>query len=135
MIATSIDLSKVPAKELPRKTVEADFGDGVKEYYIRPLNEADLVCLRTLPQNDPTTGQTDIMLPKKMYVLLLSAGLEVCQGQQDIAKLLLDERSAAAIHVGDAIFAFTNEFYAAKQNETEEAEKNFGQPESSGADA
>jgi len=118
MIKTKIDLSKIPAKELPRKKVTVDFGDGEAEYWIRALGDADRMCIQVL------YGTDNVFRPKDLYVLLLSCGLEVIKGDQDIARLLVERATIPAQTVGNEIYSLTNDFYDSKDQEAEQAEKN-----------
>lgn len=121
MIATTIDLSKIPAKEVPRKTVKANFGDGEKEYWIRSLDDADRMCVQMLYAVD----QRDVRRPFELYVLLLTAGLEAINGSQETARWLVRNCTDAAMDVGNEIYSLTLEFFKAKDAEAEEAEKNL----------
>lgn len=118
MIKTKIDLSKIPAKELPREKITVDFGDGEAEYWIRALGDADRMCIQVL------YGTENVFRPKELYILLLSCGLEAINGDQEIARLLVDRATLAAQTVGNAIYRMTNDFYESKDEEAEQAEKN-----------
>lgn len=122
MIATSIDLSKIPVKSTPRKTIKANFGDGEKEYWIRALGDADRMCVQML-----YAGDSDVMRPVALYVLLLTAGLEAINENQETAKWLVKNSTDAAQEVGNEIYNMTIEFYKAKDAEAEQAEKNLQQ--------
>jgi hypothetical protein len=129
MIATTIDLSKIPVKEMPRKLVKANFGDGEKEYWIRSLGDADRMCVQML-----YSGDADVMRPYSLYVLLLTAGLEAIGGNQETAKWLVKHCTDAAQAVGNEIYTLTIDFYKAKDVEVEQAEKN-SPPEASASEA
>ena len=120
-LATSIDLSKIPIKEVASKTIEADlYGDGeTKSYRIHALNDAERLCIGVLSQ-----GGENVMFAAKFYVLLLTAGMDAVGGNQSVAEFLLANRPDEAKRIGDEIFQLTREFYAAKEQEAEEAEKN-----------
>lgn len=57
-IVNSIDLAKIPVKETARRLIDANFGDGEKQYWIRALNDADRMCISMLH-----TGQRDVQRP------------------------------------------------------------------------
>lgn len=119
MIKTRIDLSKIPAKELPRETIAVDLGEGENDYWIHALNDADWMCISGLYDNPD-----DIFRQKNLFVILLACGLEALAGDQRAAKTLLERKTLEAQKIGNRIFQMTIDFYNAKGEEAKEAEKN-----------
>lgn len=119
-LATTIDLSKLKAKELPTGTVKADFGNSEQEFAIHALNDLerfDLIDITSNPDNSLTRLS-------KTYVKLLAAGMDVLEGDEDKARALLMGATEEAMKVVAAISNLTNQFYNAKAEEKAEAEKN-----------
>lgn len=119
-IVSAIDLTKIPVKETARKLITADFGDGEKQYWIRALNDADRMCISMLH-----TAQRDVLLPIDLYVIVLTAGLEALDEDQETARFLVKNVTAEAQRVGNIIYEFTTEYHNLKENEAEQAEKNL----------
>lgn len=120
-VATKINLSRIPIKELPRKTILCNFDGEEKEYWIRALDESKRMCIQSL-----WTGN-DVLRPAKLYTLLLTAGLEAINEEQEIAQFLLENVTEEAKRVGNEIYAFTAEYYEKIAEEAEEARKNSPQ--------
>ena len=119
-IETKLDLSKIPAKETASKVIKADFyGDGEREYMIHALDDSQRQSVGFL-----TTDSDDVLKSQKFYVLLLSQGLDVLEGDQYIARYLLRNKNEEATKVCNEIYRLTQEFYDAKNREAQEAEKN-----------
>ena len=119
-LATTIDLSKLKAKELPTGTVKADFGNGEQEFAIHALNDLerfDLIDITSNPDNSLTRLS-------KTYVKLLAVGMDVLEGDEDKARALLMGATEESMKVVAAISNLTNQFYNAKAEEKAEAEKN-----------
>lgn len=111
-----IDLSKISVKELPKKTIKANFDGTEKEYEIRVLNDGEKMTLDSLLYTSRNVYRT-----RDLYVFLLSAGLDI---EQAVAAFLFENVNAEAVRVGDEIFQFTKSFEDAKVAEAESAEKN-----------
>lgn len=124
-IVNSIDLAKIPVKETARRLIDANFGDGEKQYWIRALNDADRMCISMLH-----TGQRDVQRPIDLYVIILTAGLEALNEDQEAARFLVKNVTEEAQRVGNIIYDLTTEFYRLKDKEAEQAEKNL--PETAG---
>lgn len=111
-----IDLSKIKAKELPKKTIKANLDGEEREYEIHALSESnrnDLIVLLLGEAPDRLT---------QSRILCLARGLDI-----DIATataLLNSESADEAGRVADAVFELTDIYQRAKDAETEEAEKN-----------
>ena len=118
-LATTIDLSKIKAKELPTKTVKANFGDGEKEYQVRALNDMDRIELAR-----HVTNKSEVFVNSKVYLIALVGGLEAIGRDEDAARVLLDACTTEALKVANEILDLTNEFYTKKSEEREKAEKN-----------
>lgn len=120
-IANSIDLSKIPAKELPTSTVKATFSKelGEQEYEIRALDDIALQ-----DWGDVVTDQREICRNSKTCLIALTEGLVALNGDKEKARYLLRNASDEAVKVVAAIIALTNEFYGKKAEEKQTAEKN-----------
>lgn len=111
-----IDLSKVRAKELPKRKLRANLDGTEREYEIHALSEShrnDLIVLLLSEQPDRLT---------QSRVLCLARGLDI-----DIATataLLDSDASDEAGRVADAVFELTDIYQRSKDKEAEEAEKN-----------
>lgn len=119
MALKKIDLSKIPVKKTLEGTVTADFGDGEKEYAIHALDDASRQCIGAL-----YADSKDAMKPMKLYKILLTGGFDACNGEDAIAEYLLVNAYEASLKVGNAVYELTEKFYAAKEEEAQEAEKN-----------
>ena len=111
-----IDLSKIAVKELPRKTIEANFDGTKKPYEIRAFSDGEKMTLDSLLMTSRNVFRT-----RDIYVFLLSTGLDI---EQAVAGFLFDNCNAEAVRVGDLIFEFAKSFDTAKAEEAKEAEKN-----------
>lgn len=121
MALKTIDLSRIPVKKTAEGTVKADFyGNGEElEYDIHALDDASRLCIGVL-----YAEEKDALKILKLYKILLAGGLDACKGDQGLAEYLLLNRYDEARKVGDAIYELTEKFYAAKEEEAREAEKN-----------
>jgi D-arabinose 5-phosphate isomerase GutQ len=119
-LATTIDLSKLKAKELPTGAVKADFGNGEQEFAIHALNDLERFDLIDIT-NNPDNSLTRL---SKIYIKLLAAGMDVLEGDENKARTLLMGATEEAMKVVAAISNLTNQFYNAKAEEKAEAEKN-----------
>lgn len=119
--AASINLAKIPAKELPSSTIKADFGDGNGEQEFTVHAVGDMARRDIM---DVLTDQREINRNSKLQLILLTEGLDCINGDKATARYLLENATDACITVTAEIVRLTNEFYAAKGEEKEAAEKN-----------
>lgn len=115
-----IDLSKLTVKELPKKTIKANFDGAEKEFTITALSDSEQYDFQALWNNS-----TDVFRNRNLNVLLLTCGLGI---QQEVAALLYEYKRDEAARVANEIFTFTREFEKSKSDETEKAEKNLPSP-------
>ena len=121
-IATTIDLSKIPAKELPTSTVKAAFSKelGEQEYEIRALDDISLQ-----DWGDVTSDPQEIFRNSKTCLIALTNGLVCLGGDKAKALYLLKNASSdEVVKVVAAIISLTNELDARKAEEKKTAEKN-----------
>ncbi|MBQ4433385.1 MAG: hypothetical protein IJU61_09785 [Victivallales bacterium] len=120
-LATTLDLSKIKAKELPTSTVKAVLNPeiGEQEFAIHALSDLDRIDISDVISNNRSVSRLS-----KFYVKMLAAGLDVLNGSEEDARELLDKCTEQAMIIANAIFALTNQFNAAKADEKAEAEKN-----------
>lgn len=112
-----IDLSKIKAKELPKKTLLANLDGTEREYEIHALPESyrnDLIVLLIGENPDRLT---------QSRALCLARGMDGCDMTTAVA-LLNSERADEAGRVADEVFALTDLFQKSKDAEAAEAEKN-----------
>lgn len=115
-----IDLSKLTVKELPKKTIKANFDGAEKEFTITALSDSEQYDFQALWNNS-----TDVFRNRNLNVLLLTCGLGI---RQEVAALLYEYKRDEAARVANEIFKFTREFEKSKSDETEKAEKNLPPP-------
>ena len=111
-----IDLEKILVKELPSKTIKANFDGTAKNFQITAMSDGDRSTFAAI-----LADREDVLRAKKIHVFLLVAGLGL---EQEVAEFLYDNVSDESIRVAHEIFNFDQEFIAAKAKEQEEAEKN-----------
>jgi hypothetical protein len=111
-----IDLSKLTVKELPQKTIKANFDGTEKDFTITALSDAEQSDFQVILANS-----SDVFRIRNLNVLLLSCGLGF---SQEVAALLYEHKRDEAVRVAEEIFNFTKEFDDSKKKEAETAEKN-----------
>lgn len=111
-----IDLSKIKVKEIPTKTIKANFEGVEKDYTIFELQQAQLVQLNTFRESI-----NDYMRVRTSVVFTLSAGLQI---EFSTAEFLFDNCTLEAVRVANLIYDFAADVQEEKVKEAEEAEKN-----------
>ena len=113
----TIDLSKIPVKELPTTKIKANFDGTDKDFTVTAWGDGDQMTFAAL-----SADKEDVFRLKKLYVFLLSSGLGI---EQELAACLYANVNDEAIRVGNEIFKFNQSVAEAKNKEAENAEKNL----------
>ena len=115
-----IDLKKIAAKELPKKTVKVNILGNIQEQEITPLEGEARLKSWSLDFSENASKST---LERVMIALTNGANLP-----QDVVSQLISLDWDAAVSLAGEILNFTNEFEKTIADEKKAAEKN-SQPE------